>query len=283
MKRKSNKAIEKSVVLWILQVCDFFGLVPLINRIMRSCHYLLHVQDQRINTHLRKREGIDGLPLPPLNLIYLTSAYYDLKKYCTGGLADSRDIEDLIKKNGHDISKFSAILDFGCGCGRVIRYWKSLNRTKIYGVDINQQCISWCSKYLDFATFKKNKMMPPLDFTDGMFDCIYAISVFTHLDEDVQLYWMREFKRLLKKNGVLILTLRTSLGDLHPISPEEEKQFLAGNILTQYRKYMGTNFCNVFHPLIYIQKKLSKGFTILDIKQSSTEGFRQDIILLKKS
>ncbi len=283
MRGKSNKTIGKSVVLWILHVRDFFSLVPLVNRIVRSCYYLFHVQDQQKNARLRKRGWIDGLPLPPLNLIYLTSAYYDLEKYCTGGLADSQDIANLLKKNGYDISTFSTILDFGCGCGRVVRYWKSLDHIKIYGVDINQKCIAWCSKCLDFARFKKNNMMPPLDFADGMFDCIYAISVFTHLDEDVQLYWMKEFKRLLKKNGVLILTVRTSLGDLHPISPEEEKQFLAGNLLTQYRKYMGTNFCNIFHPLIYIQKKLSKGFTILDTKQSGTAGFRQNIILLQKS
>lgn len=281
MRKKGNKTIEKAIVLWILSVCDFFRLVPLVNRIVRSCYYLCHIQDQQKNARLRKRGG-DDLPLPPLNLIYLTSAYYDLEKYCNGGHAGFQYIIEILEKNGYDISSFSAILDFGCGCGRVTRHWKSIDCTRIYGVDINQQCISWCSNHLDFATFKKNDRLPPLDFSDDMFDCIYAISVFTHLDEEAQLRWMTEFKRLLKKNGVLILTVRTSLGDFHPVSSDEEKQFHKGDMLIKYRKYVGTNFCNVFHPLTYIQQKLSKGFTILDIKHDEAEGFRQDFIVLKK-
>ncbi len=282
MIKERKKTLEKSLILWVLHVCDFFGLIPFVNRTVRSCYYLLHFKDQQRNSRLRKKGALDGLPLPPLNIVYLTSAYYDLEKYCTGGLLGSQNIAKILKKNGFAIQSFSAILDFGCGCGRVIRYWKPFEHTKIYGVDINQKCISWCKKHLNFATFKKNDLLSPLDFDDETFDCIYAISVFTHLDEKLQLLWMEEFKRLLKKNGVLLLTVRTSLGNLHPVSSGEEKQFLAGNLLVQYKKYVGTNFCNVFHPFSYIKERFGKDFKILDIEHNGAEDFQQDIILLKK-
>jgi len=268
---------------WLLSIFDFFHLIPLANRVSRSFYYIAHFKHQKRNKDFRKKGAPDGLPVPSLNLVYSTTAYYDLDKYLKGGLADYKSINQILENSGFEISSFSNILDFGCGCGRIIRHLKSLKNTDVYGVDINKRCILWCDKNLKFAKFKKNSIAPSLDFNDETFDFIYAVSVFTHLNEDLQISWMKEFKRILKKNGLLLLTLHTSLGNYHIVSNEEKKKFLSGELLIQYEKYVGTNFCNVFHPKSYIKNKLSKGFTILDIANSGDKGFRQDIILLKKN
>ena len=73
------------------------------------------------------------------------------------------------------------MLDFGCGCGRVIRNWRSLDRTDIYGSDYNHELIAECGRNLHFAHFESNDLAPTLRHESDKFDLIFALSVFTHL------------------------------------------------------------------------------------------------------
>jgi SAM-dependent methyltransferase len=50
--------------------------------------------------------------------------------------------------------------------------------------------------------------MPPTSFPDQMFDLIYSYSVFSHLSEEAHLAWLKEFKRIMKPGGLLIVTTR---------------------------------------------------------------------------
>ena len=52
-----------------------------------------------------------------------------------------------------------------------------------------------------------SRPLPPLDYSDEMFDLVYAVSVFTHLSEEFQLPWLGELRRILKPNGVLLATV----------------------------------------------------------------------------
>ena len=59
--------------------------------------------------------------------------------------------------------------------------------------DINPKAVEWCRSHLDFAEVALNEIEPPLPYPAQMFDFVYALSVFTHLDEDLQHAWLREF------------------------------------------------------------------------------------------
>jgi SAM-dependent methyltransferase len=50
--------------------------------------------------------------------------------------------------------------------------------------------------------------MPPTSYPDQMFDLIYSYSVFSHLSEEAHLAWLKEFKRIMKPGGLLIVTTR---------------------------------------------------------------------------
>ena len=100
------------------------------------------------------------------------------------------------------------ILDFGCGCGRVIRYFHKLSTgSSLYGTDIDTEATSWCQECLShIGEFTSNDVAPPLPFDAEFFDCIYSVSIFTHLPEDMQFAWLEELRRVTKRGGYLLLT-----------------------------------------------------------------------------
>ena len=74
-----------------------------------------------------------------------------------------------------------AILDFGCGVGRVTRHFRSTCQAQLFGTDINESLINWCQQNLKFGQFQVNPLTGKLAYEDQQFDMIYALSVFTHL------------------------------------------------------------------------------------------------------
>jgi SAM-dependent methyltransferase len=50
--------------------------------------------------------------------------------------------------------------------------------------------------------------MPPTPLGDGAFDLIFAVSVFTHLDETMQFALLGEMRRLLRPGGVLVASVQ---------------------------------------------------------------------------
>lgn len=99
------------------------------------------------------------------------------------------------------------ILDWGCGHGRVIRFFRSLEgQNSLYGVDIDPDNVRWASENLSGIEFTVGPLMPPLPYTDESFDLIFGISVMTHLTESVQIVWMEELKRISKPGGLVMVT-----------------------------------------------------------------------------
>ncbi len=66
--------------------------------------------------------------------------------------------------------------------------------------------IEWCGKNMA-AHFAKCGSEPPLVYSDRTFDCVYAISVFTHLSDAHQIHWLREIYRIVTPGGILMMTV----------------------------------------------------------------------------
>ncbi|MGH8642383.1 MAG: class I SAM-dependent methyltransferase, partial [Burkholderiales bacterium] len=110
---------------------------------------------------------------------------------------------------GTELPPVSRILDFGCGCGRVIRYLSHVFPDREFvGTDIDAEAIRWSRNYLaHLGTFQVNGTWPPLDHPDESFDLVIANSVFTHLPEDMQFAWLKELRRVTRNGGYLLLTV----------------------------------------------------------------------------
>ena len=227
--------------------------------------------------------GADDVPIPPARLIYLVAGTPDVAWFLAFGNSISKTIVDVLGANGVEITKLQAVLDFGCGCGRVLRHWHSLEGPTIYGTDYNSQLIRWCRKNLAFVEFKVNGLHPPLAYDSDKFDFVYAISVFTHLAEELQVSWMHELSRVLRPGGYLLITLHGE-SRIMELSKAEAQEFRAGRLVVRYEEASGMNLCAAYHPQFYVREELCAGYEVVDfiLADESQAPLYQDVYLLKR-
>lgn len=118
-----------------------------------------------------------------------------------------RLIDRYCESEGLSITAATRVLDFGCGWGRMLRFF--LNRVdaaNLYGVDVREESVALARQLNPFSSFSKVEALPPTDFEDDSFDLVMAYSVFSHLNETASRAWIREMARILKPGGLAILT-----------------------------------------------------------------------------
>ena len=149
-----------------------------------------------------------GMELYPADLWKRVHGNEEFAAFVSMGKKISLDLEHAITLESIELQPPARILDFGCGCGRVVQHFHGLHEDcDFYGTDIDAEAILWCQNHLvSLGEFVANGNWPPLPFPDEHFDLVYAISVFTHLPEDMQLAWLEELRRVTKKGGYLLLT-----------------------------------------------------------------------------
>src|SRR5215472_3424641 len=102
--------------------------------------------------------------------------------------------------------RFSNILDFGSGFGRVLRALKSgFPAAQLTACDINANAISFCSRIFGATAIQSSEDISDLCI-DDRFDLIWCGTVLTNVDAMQFLDILRFLKTLLKKNGILVFT-----------------------------------------------------------------------------
>jgi SAM-dependent methyltransferase len=221
-------------------------------------------------------------PIPPGRLIHLVAGSEDVAWFLEGGGAAAQCLRDVLSKNGRSIESFTKILDFGCGAGRVMRHWSNLHGPRLHGADYHPDLVSWCKTNLPFAEFQVNGVDRRLVAEDETFDLVYALSVFTHLPEALQAFWIEELTRVLRPGGFLFITTHGRYY-LEQLSHEERARFEAGQLVVRGSTRKGSNDCAAFHPESYVRSKLAEKLALLDfIPEGALGNPRQDVILLQK-
>ena len=235
----------------------------------------------RTNSPLWWRGAADGFPIPPLHLVRASTGTSSLPWLFQGGALAAASIADLLSTNGVSIRDAGSILDFGCGCGRVIRHWAQLGAA-VHGSDYNEQSIQWCRRNLRFASFEVNQLAPPLPYRHGQFGLVYALSVFTHLPEALLAPWMREMERIVRPGGFLIISTHGE-SCIGPLTPEQQMRFRSGQAVVKDEESAGTNRCGVYLPQEYVRAQLAGPFRVVDFRPQGARGNPpQDLVLLQK-
>jgi SAM-dependent methyltransferase len=235
-------------------------------------------------SELKRRPDLEnGLPLPPARLrTQVGPLHADARFFLESGRQQAELIERVLRDNGVELEELDALLDFGCGCGRVLRHWSRLTETRVCGCDVDPRMIAWCRENLPLAEVTVNATSPPLSYDDATFDLVYAFSVFTHLTEDAQHAWMAELRRVLRPGGYLLFsTLGAHYASLDRLSQPELEAFGRGELVLLYESGSGTSLCSAYHPSEYVRDHLASGFELVAYLPTADEG-RHDLHLLRK-
>ena len=208
--------------------------------------------------------------------------------YMYGGFGSSVGIRAALHSIGTTLYECTRILDFGCGPARIIRWFKDASpHAKLYGCDINPPAIDWCKANIDFAAFSVNAPIPPLPYDDAMFDLVYGISVLTHLDESMQMDWLRECSRVTKPGGIVLLTVHGEDKAKSDVGTLEYDEFRRAGFLYRAATEKATvdglpSFYQVsFHSQQYIRTKWTELFDVLAIYPHGCM-YAQDLVVLRR-
>lgn len=234
----------------------------------RVRYYIQSFKNKQANKAFLKANP--NIVLPPDYLMY-ESFQINYEKYLVGGKDVAQWIVSSLKKYSN--TQKVSILDWGCGPGRVIRHMPVLlgEGSNVFGTDYNTNSITWCKDNLPNIEFNLNTLEPSLPYPDETFDFIYGISIFTHLSEEMHHKWAAELKRVLKNDGVLLLTTQ---GDNFKkiMSPTEIAQYDKGELVVRGNVIEGHRTYSAFHPDSFM-RSLFKNDKILEvIIQSAKDG-----------
>jgi SAM-dependent methyltransferase len=102
-------------------------------------------------------------------------------------------------------------LDFGCGNGRHIVLLAKMG-LKAYGTDISSASIDMARQFVDRENLTANlstcKENCPLPYKNAYFDIALSYGVIDHMSMKEGLFAVNEMHRVLKKDGLICLTLR---------------------------------------------------------------------------
>src|SRR6478736_7392775 len=224
-----------------------------------------------------------GLPVPPPRLRVEVAGTPGLDWFLDSGRQQAEIIRSAAERNGTPLESTGSLLDFGCGCGRVLRHWAGLEGPVIHGSDFNERLAGWCAANLPFVTASANELAPPLRCEDGQFGLVYAISVFTHLPHDLERAWIDELSRIVASGGLLLLTTH---GDSYAdrLDADERASYDAGEPVVRWPGVAGSNLCTTFHPEAYIRTRFAPDLELLEhTPGGGTVGSRQqDLVVFRK-
>lgn len=231
----------------------------------------------------------EPFPFPPPRLRHRVHGDVTRDSFTRAGQHVTADLMRLLADAGIPPRSIGTALDFGCGCGRVLRYVRSeLLETAICGADIDTEAIEWCRANLGFARFVVNESRAAMPFPDRHFDLIYGISVFTHLDEDMQNFWLAELQRVARPGGILILSVHGASIYERNLSASKLRSLRRDGIRFDVRttgrfKVDGLPdfYQMAYHTRDYIERVWTRYFSIIDYVPQGIVG-HQDAVVLRR-
>jgi SAM-dependent methyltransferase len=189
----------------------------------------------------------NALPIPPREIQLWVGAFDRDEDFISTG---RREVDLMVDLAG--LAPDQAILDVGCGCGRVARALTEFLSPcgRYFGFDVGREAIAWCQREITprfpAFVFVHQDVLHPLynaegsvraeqlrfPCTDEDFDLILLSSVFTHLLPAEAKAYVHECVRALRPGGHLLAS--------HHLMDEAARRAVAvGTTVFEFRHPMG--------------------------------------------
>lgn len=174
--------------------------------------------------------------------------------------------------------KGKIVLDAACGEG----YGSSLlaeKAAKVTGLDLDRNTVEKAEKkYGNEKLSYQSGSVEKLPFEDGTFDAVVSFETIEHVGEEVQKSFLREISRVLKPDGILIMSTpnKTVYTDLvEGNNPFHVKEFY----VNEFREFLSDYFANMefycqYPDLGYFISKENEEINIYNKKGRSQEESR---------
>jgi SAM-dependent methyltransferase len=229
------------------------------------------------------RTPVFEVPVPPAMLRFRVSESISVDEFLRVGEGCAGLIREHAAEMGIDLARADRVLDFGCGCGRTIRWFLDADGPEWHGADVDREAVEWCAQHLSRGHFLATPPVPPLPYTDDHFDFVYCLSVFTHLDERMQDLWLAELRRVLRPGGVLLYTVYGTAGIATLDAEDRRTLAIRGFVHKRSQKLKGLVpdwYQTSWHSREYIVERLSVGFE--DIRYRVVPDGLQDVVIARK-
>lgn len=233
-------------------------------------------------------------PFPPPELMQRVSGLTTNADFASHG----RDIFLALQRaSPKPLREYTSILDFGVGSGRLARMFKGF--VGLYcGADVDHELLNWTAGALPWVRPLHTVARVALPCADQQFDCVISVSVFTHMNEEDSLFYLRELRRVSRPGATLLLTVHgrrateravgeVSIANMLASSPSEIATALrsiqtGGFYFAKQNGHLTTDqydYGNSFTSEHYIRKEWSRFFSVSRVVSGAIHNF-QDIVVL---
>ena len=190
--------------------------------------------------------------------------------------------ERYAEHSGRQLEK-SRVLDFGCGWGRLTRFFaRDVAPGSLFGCDPVEGILDECRRSRVPAILARTEFVPDRLPFDETFDLALAFSVFTHLSEDAHEGCLRALHASITPCGILVVTVRPpeylmfcatmhpmleSLGGKYRNRLDEARYLFVPHATDRHPQYAGgeMTYGETVITLPYVRERWSDRFELLDV------------------
>jgi SAM-dependent methyltransferase len=170
-------------------------------------------------------------------------------------------------------------LDFGCGCGRVLRQFAGdVGPGELAGCDIDAESVAWVASHLAPVDAVVNGERPPLPFDDATFDVAWSFSVFPHLT-DHWADWLLELRRVVRPGGRVLISVMGE-GSSETIAGEPWDPDRIGMTVRSYARPWPAGGPMVLHSEWWLRAHWGRAFDVVDVVPGAVAD--QDLVVLER-
>jgi Methyltransferase domain len=230
-------------------------------------------------------------PLPEAAQRKRVSANEDVNAFFVVGASTYTRLDRVLQTFfGKSLAQADAVLDWGCGCGRVFRYFPPDRLSHFTGIDIDRDNIAWCKENFPAARFETVSPRPPTLLGAAQFDVVFGISVFTHLTEENHFEWLEELARITRPGAAVLVSVHGETAWMlsgFPLDRYAEWRshgyLVAGKNFDLDDAYADTSlYVNSFISRRYVYENWSRYFRVVDVLAGAIGNF-QDLVVLERT